>query len=344
MRKNKWFDIQLFAEGGEGGTADAGTAEQGVQSPSPADTQKDRVKELGIPERYRKTMQHAQSRNAVNVAGNAQPETEKQQTTTDTTEAKTDSQTAKKTIREMVKDDPELNAELQSMFKDRLRSAKDSEAKLNSLAPILDALGAKYRIDTSNLANLDIEALTKAVSNDDLYYEDKAEEMGVSVEHARELALQENTRKREEAARQADFIEQKRQEFNENLMNQADAFRNAHPELGLSRGWLDNEIRTNQTFARMLAPGVNLPVETAYYACYKDKLQQMQSQAVAQGVRREIANSIQAKQGRPKEAGTQGQASSLARFDYAHMSAAQRKEFLDYARRASARGEKVFLK
>ena len=80
--------------------------------------------------------------------------------------------------------DPEYNKQMQAVVQSRLRSAKGAEETLGKLTPTLELLARQHNLDP---ANIDYDALAKAISDDNAYYEDKALEMGISVETAKRL-------------------------------------------------------------------------------------------------------------------------------------------------------------
>lgn len=74
------------------------------------------------------------------------------------------------------------DARMSDTIQKRLKSSKETVDKYNALAPTLDLLGRKYGVDAS-----DINALNKAIEEDDSYYEDEALERGISVEQLKEI-------------------------------------------------------------------------------------------------------------------------------------------------------------
>ena len=66
--------------------------------------------------------------------------------------------------------------------KNRLKGQKETVEKYNALAPTLETLAKKYGVDAS-----DINALNKAIEEDDAYYEEEALEKGVTVEQLKQF-------------------------------------------------------------------------------------------------------------------------------------------------------------
>ena len=95
------------------------------------------------------------------------------------------------------------DAKMQDTIQKRLKGHKELEAKHTALQPVLDILAKKHGVDAS-----DIDALTKAIEEDDSYFEDEALEKGMTVKQLKEFKKIE----RENAAFKAQMEEQKRQE------------------------------------------------------------------------------------------------------------------------------------
>ncbi len=62
-----------------------------------------------------------------------------------------------------------FDAKMQDTIQKRLKGTKDTVDKYNALAPTLEMLSKKYGVEAS-----DIEALNKAIQEDDTYYEEEA--------------------------------------------------------------------------------------------------------------------------------------------------------------------------
>ena len=94
----------------------------------------------------------------------------------------------------------------------------------------------------------------------------------------------------------------------------------------------------NPMFVKLTAPHVGLSVEDAYMAMHHREL----TRAIAEGTRRELANSIRAGSARPAEHGRTAPAATVTTFDYRNADRAQRKAFKQEIYRAAARGEKIY--
>ena len=358
MEKNKWFWLQLFA--GEGGGAAGGTGASAAGGDSAGDgtvsgenglaAEDQRLRELGVPEeKLRKRAKRAPAKlpeGAVRTAPSQAQEqkaqeqvataetnpTEESTETTENTETKPNRMTW-----DEIKADPEYNKEIQAIVQSRLRSAKNAEESLAKLEPALEVLALQHGQDP---ANIDYEALAKAISDKKAFIEDKALEMGVSYSTAEQLVDDElgKARQRKTEQQEQENLEQQRlHEHFRGLEQQGEALKKVFPKFDL-RTELQNPV-----FARMVAPGHGImSVEDAYRAVHRKEIEAAQSQVIAQRTAQNISNAIQAGARRPDENGTSGQSASVTTFDYSKASTAQRNELKAKIRAAAARGEKLY--
>ena len=332
--KHKWLNLQLFAgEGaGDGGGEGAATGENSV------DAGHQRLLELGVPaDKIRKNRAYNLNTPATKTVEAGQKAAQEQQAEpaaaaeNPTEEKKTDGPTRMSWDEIMA--DPEYNKQMQAVVQSRLRNAKGAEEKLGKLTPALELLARKHGLDPENM---DYDALAKAVSDDNAYYEDKALEMGVPVETAKKIDQQERDTARQQRQEQQTLEQQKVQQHFMNLQEQAEAMKKVFPKFNLQK-----ELQ-NPVFVRMTAPNSGLSVEDAYYAVHRKEIMAAGMQVTAQKTAQQISNSIQAGSRRPNEAGTTGQAPSVTTFDYRNASPEQRKAFKDHIRSEAAQGRKVY--
>ena len=332
--KHKWLNLQLFAgEGaGDGGGEGAATGENSV------DAGHQRLLELGVPaDKIRKNRAYKLNTPASKPVEAGQEKAQEQQAEpaaaaeNPTEEKKTDGPTRMSWDEIMA--DPEYNKQMQAVVQSRLRNAKGAEESLGKLAPALELLARKHGLDPENM---DYDALAKAVSDDNAYYEDKALEMGVPVETAKKIDQQERDTARQQRQEQQTLEQQKVQQHFMRLQEQGEAMKQVFPNFDLRK-----ELQ-NPVFVRMTAPDSGLSVEDAYYAVHRREIMAAGMQVTAQKTAQQISNSIQAGSRRPNEAGTTGQAPSVTTFDYRNASPEQRKAFKDHIRSEAAQGRKVY--
>ena len=329
MLKDKWLNLQLFAgEGaGDGGGEGAATGESAV------DPGQQRLLELGVPaDKIRKNRAYKPSAtpakpDAQKQAAQNEPKQEQVAAANPTEEPKTEPN-ARMSWDEIMAD-PEYNKQMQAVVQSRLRSAKGAEETLGKLTPALELLARQHNLDP---ANIDYDALAKAISEDESYYEDKALQMGVSIETAKKMDQKERDDARQQREQARTLEEQKIQQHFAKLEQQAEAMKKVFPNFDLR-----TELQ-NPNFVRMTSPNVGISVEDAYYACHRKEIMQAGMQVAAQKTAQKISNDIQAGNRRPSENGTSGQAPSVTTFDYRNASPEQRA-----ALKARIRsGEKIY--
>lgn len=334
MTKTQWLNLQLFAgEGtGDGGEGAATTGENATVDAG------QRLRELGVPEdkirrRAKYAAKPAETTEKTEVKESEANENNEQVAAADNPAEENKTETPTRMSWEEIMADPEYNKQMQAVVQSRLKSAKSAEEILGKLTPALEVLARKHKLDP---AKIDYDALAKAISDDDGYYEDKALEMGVSVETAKKIDQQERDTARQQREEEQTLQEQKIRQHIVKLQQEGEAMKKVFPNFDLRK-----ELQ-NPAFARMTSPNVGISVEDAYYAVHRNELQTAAMQATAQKTAQKISNSIQAGSRRPVEAGATGQAPSVTTFDYSKASREQREAFKKDLRARLARGEKVY--
>lgn len=347
MAKNQWFWLQLFA--GEGAGASAGGEGSGdgtVSGENSLAAGDQRLRELGVPEdKLRKRAQRAKAkmpegavRTAPMQAQEPKPQeqvaTAEENPTEDNANAPSES-AQRKSWDEIKKEYAEdYQKETQDIVKKRLRSSKAADEALAKLTPALEVLARKYGQDP---ANPDYEALAKAIDDDDAYYEDKALELGVSLETAKRVDREERDTARQQREEEITMEQQRFDEHIRSLEQQGEALKKVFPNFNLS-----TELQ-NPVFARMTAPGTGImSVEDAYRAVHRKEIEAAQSQVIAQQTAQQISNAIKAGSRRPDENGISGRSPSVTTFNYSQASKEQRADLKRQIYAAAARGEKLY--
>ena len=292
------LNLQLFAEGaGDGGTAEG----SGVTAPA-AGVQKG-VKNPLADVKYGKQEETAPAAEVNQVAPDRNAEFEA-------------------LIKGQYKD--LYDAKMQDTIQKRLKGQKETVDKFNALAPTLELMASKYGVDAG-----DIEALNKAISEDDSYYEQEALEKGMTVQQLKEVKKME----RENAALKAQMEEAQRQENGKKLyaawMQQAEEAKKVYPSFDLKAEM------NNPKFLDLLRS--NIDVRTAYEVTHKDEIIAGAMQFTAKTVEQKVANKIAANGARPTENGMNSQGASLVKSDVSQLSKADRAEII----RRVQRGEKI---
>ena len=346
----KRINLQLFggegagAGAGDGGNSGEGSSTTGVTAAP--DAGEARLRELGVPESALAKHRESRMRKAA-YSGKAQPaaQTEKQDTAQQVSAAENNdkpdnegSQTTEETgaatetparlTWDQIMADPEYNAKMQETVQARVKKSRDAENTLSKLKPALEVLCSRHGLD---MDNLDADALTKAITDDNVYYEDKAAEMGVSVETAKKIDQSEREAARRQVETQNAIEQQKIAEHFNSLQRQGEEMKKVFPNFDLMA-----ELN-NPVFARMTSPNGGVSVEDAYYAVHRKEIQSAAMQATAQKTAEQMSAAIRSNQSRPVENGTKVQAPSANTFDYAHASREQREEL----KRRIRSGEKI---
>ena len=328
MYNHKWLDLQLFAEGDGGGEG----AATGVEAVDPG---QQRLLELGVPaDKIRNRAKKSPAKvpeGAVSSPTNEQ-KTEEQVAAAEPTEEKKPDAPTRMSWEDIMKD-PEYNKQMQAVVQSRLRSAKGAEETLQKMASAFEVLARKHGLDPNNI---DYDALAKKIDDDEQYYEDKALEMGVSIDEARKLDQKQRNEIRQQRQEAITLEQKKIQDHLMSLKRQAEELKKVFPKFDLL-----TELK-NPTFARITAPNSGLSLEDAYYAIHRRELQTAAMHATAQATRQQISNAIQANGRRPQENGTSGQAPSVTHFDYSKASKEQRQALKDFIKSEAAQGRKVY--
>ena len=294
------LNLQLFAEGaGDGGTAEG----QGV------------TEAAALPQ-----TKGEKNNPLANVKYGIQedaPAAEVQQTATPDRNAEFE-----KLIKGEYKD--LYDARVQDTIQKRLRGQKEIVDKYNALAPTLEMLASKYGVDAT-----DIEALNKAIEEDNSFYEEEALEKGMTVQQLKEVRKME----RENAQLKAQMQEAQRQENGKKLyaawMQQAEDAKKVYPSFDL-RTEMDNP-----QFVNLLRS--NIDVRTAYEVLHKDEIIPAAMQFTAKTVESKLAKKIAANGARPSENGMSAQSAAVIKSDVSQLSKADRAEII----RRVQRGEKI---
>ncbi len=216
------------------------------------------------------------------------------------------------------------DAKMQDTIQKRLKGQKDIVDKFNALNPTLNLLASKYGVDAG-----DIEALNKAISEDDSYYEQEALDKGMTVQQLKEIKKME----RENADLKAQMEEAQRQENGKKLyaawMQQAEEAKKVYPSFDI------RAEMNNPKFVDLLRS--NIDVRTAYEVLHKDEIIPAAMQFTAQTVESKLAKKIASNGARPSENGMSSQSAAVVKSDVSQLSKEDRAEII----RRVQRGEKI---
>ncbi len=342
------MNLQYFAEGGDGGAgaAEGGAAEAAapaVQAPALRPAQERLARRSGAlkskaaggeklpqPPAGGSPLKEGASGSESDPA-----EAEKHQEPAKEPKAEKTPEERRRAFGEMVQG--EYSDVFQEMMQRAIDKATENIRQNPQVARLTQALANAYGVDTDDMDGL-IEAVENGRVKDEKYYEELAQQRGVSVKTARELDKMEsdlkrsNTRNAQLQAMQQEATRQQRvSQIQAQWEAQAAQLKTQYPDFELQ------EVLANEQVADLMRRGVSLP--DAYRAAYFDHIMQQATAQTAQKVEQGVAARIQQRAGRPGENGTRPGGAVTTHVDVASMS---RRQLEDLERRAR-RGEKITL-
>lgn len=309
------LNLQLFGEGGGEGAAPASSGAEGTQAVSQLATG---GKSRGALSDVKYGIQEGRTEEADASKGAKAPKVE---TTVDRNAA----------FEQMIKGEykEQFNARMQEALNKRFKNSDAVAERQKKLNPILEVLGNKYGVDISDIDNMDLDKLNKAIMEDDTYFEQEALEKGVPVETLKELKRMEAENKAMKEAMEARQKQEQNRKAYEELVRQSAAVKQTYPGFDLK-----TEMN-NPNFGRLIAAGID--AKTAYEVVHKDEIQPAMAQYMVQKTAEKISNQIQSGQRRVSENGANSQSTPVVKTDVTKLTRADREEI---ARRV-ARGEKI---
>ncbi len=316
MLKLKWLNLQLFGEGGDGGSSAGGEGEGGnpgenmdVANDIPAH----------IPERARKMYEKAMAKTR---PSSSQP----------TTQAEAEVQpTEHVAYTDLIKSDEykeEHKAYMDKAIGDRLKKYKGLEESSKKMSDALSIVATKYGLDVT--ADNFLDTLSQKISEDTSYYEDYAMEHDISTKEAKEIL----DLRREVAQNKAIKAEAERQQrMNEQLTllrQSAERTKAVYPSFDL-----DVEMQ-NERF-RTLCAATQGDTLAAYRAVHHDEIMRAQGMAASRAAQQQMANTVAANKSRPLENGLSSQASAVVQTDWSKASLADIRKYADEQRRLKSR-------
>lgn len=307
------FDLQLFAEGGDGtgtgagaaeGTGEAAAAEKAAAAPAQGKGREAAAAEVD------EMLSPAEEPGVEEDAA----EGEEQDGAAD--KSGTDPEAHRKAFGELMRG--EYNREFGEMIVQATQKAYDSI--LNEQGPvgrILNTLGQKY-----GTAPGDYEALAAAVEGgvvkDDAYYEDMAMKKGISVQLAKEMDALESENAKHRAAEQQRAEAAKMEAIQQEWDAAAERIRAEDPGFDIKTALADPD------FAQMLKLGVKM--EDAYKARYFDDIMARRTTQTAKTVEKGVEARIRQRGARPAENGTNPGGAAVLKTDVSKLTPAQCEE------------------
>ncbi len=307
MRNKLLLNLQLFADGGDGGSAGEGTVggeSTGVDIPS------------AVPARARERYQKAVTKNTPT------------EPTVQTTTEQNPSEGEKKSYADLIKSDEykdEHNAYMKKTIEDRMKKYKGIETQNSTMLGLLETVASKYGVDSASESFL--ADLAKKIEEDDSYYENYAMEHDISPEEARKMVTLERKVKAAEAREQEMQNQEAKRQQMQVLLSNAERTKQRFPEFNL------NAEMQNEKFRRLCAVN-NGDTTAAYMACHWEQLVPGMVQTASQQIAAQTAQAVAANKARPTENGVSGQAAAVqTQQDFRNMSLEQLRAYAAEQRR-----------
>nr|DAX63405.1 MAG TPA: hypothetical protein [Caudoviricetes sp.] len=291
----KKIDLQLFADAGSapaaagqttGETPDASVLSEPGKKPSTAGRKKEEAENVEV--RYGK-----QDHKDVQSDGQAST---KEENGNDVP------------FSELVKSDKykaEYQQAIENVLNQRLKKYKGIENQLESIKPILEMAGSKYGLDPAS--DDFINNLSKAMNDDNSFYENYAIEHGCSVEEAKrvinlERQVADLERQKERRERQEEY-----ERGWKRVLEQSESTKQQFPNFDL-----EHEMQ-NEKFAKLVALGVD--TTAAFIATNHSKIIPATVQVATEKAMQQTANAVQANKSRPVENGLASQNAVVVKDD-----------------------------
>lgn len=191
------------------------------------------------------------------------------------------------------------------------RRFRDVNTKIGSMQPIIDMLDTRYGTKG------DMAKLATAIENDRAYWQDAADQAGMSVEQYQTMqklqrqndqlrAAQENQQRQWLAQRQYAQWEQ-----------EAETMKQKYPDFDLE------QATANDMFLYLLKSG-NYPMEQAYKAAFAEQI----AAKAAAGAEKAVVDNIKARGARPAEAGANPTPAFVVKDDVSKLSGKEVRDIL----------------
>lgn len=299
-----WLYLQLFGEGGEGGASAAGEGQTG----EPAS---DAAKQDG--------------RNPLeNVVYGKQAEAQNpavQETKEDTKDRSAQYKQFKKDFKDL------YDADVQSIVQGRLRNAKETKERLDSVQPLLGMLKNRYGLETDN-----VDDIINALEDDESFIEAEAMKHGMDTQTYRQMSKlqRENTMLSEKMSQ----IQQQKEadRIFQNMLAESEQLKTIYPAFDL-----EAELQ-NERFVNLIkAPTIDL--RTAYEVVHKDEIMPAVMQVAAQKTEDRVLSAVRANRQRPVEGTSAKNSAVTVKSDPSTWTNAD----LNEVSRRVQRGEKIKL-
>lgn len=214
--------------------------------------------------------------------------------------------------------------ETQKMINRRFKQTKNLEKQIESQQPLIDILSQRYGVADGN-----VDSIIKAIEDDTSYWENAADEAGMTVEQYKRIQKLERENKaliqQQQMQRQNAMVDAQMKQW----MQEADVLKQQYPNFNL-----EAEL-TNQDFTRMITSGV--PISQAFKVLHMDEIMENTVKATTETTKKNVVDNIRARGNRPTENGLSSQNGISVHSDVTKLTRQEREEL---ALRA-IRGEQI---
>lgn len=311
------MDLRLFGEGaGAAAGGEGAGASTGETQAAPVYTR------AGKTSGDTSNVLYGKQPSAQGSTGTGTPDAGERATTIQSTSDSKEARASR--YREMIEGEfkDEYTSDFQQKFNQRFRDYKSLQERVDGYQPIVDVLAQRY-------GESDPAKLAEAINADTVYWQEAADEAGMTVENFREMQRLK--------AREAQFMEQEKRQRGEEAANaqiqkwyqEAETVKAKYPGFDLNA-----EIK-DRNFQALLKSGT--PMELAYKVMHMDEMMNSAVQTTAATTEAKVIANVKAKGARPAEGGASSQAAAIVKDDVHKLTKADRANI---ARRV-ARGEEI---
>lgn len=205
----------------------------------------------------------------------------------------------------------------------RIKQAND---RISAYEPLMELLGAKYGVSDAS----DVNAVIKAIEDDNSFFEEEASEKGMTVEEYKAMRAIERENAALKKWREEKTAEENRDRQYVKWFWQAEDTKKAYPDFDLQA-----ELQ-NPQFAELLQ-NTNITMRGAYEAVHHSEMMEAAVRQTNTRTKDDVAKSIIAGAKRPTENGVSASPAAPHVTDVSKMTADERHELI----RRAARGEKI---
>lgn len=320
MLKKLLLNLQLFADGGDGG-GDGGSAPEGTGEALGGENTGEMQIPASIPEKARKYYQKAMEKHSGSTTDVKTQKSDNGQPTND------QGTTEKLSYAELIKSDEykeDHKAYMDKTISDRLKKYKGIEENNEKYKSLLDTVAQKYGVNPNddNFA----EVLKEKIDADDSYYENYAMEHNISTDEARRIVSVERKAAQFDAHQEE---EAKREQMRQHIMTlrqNAEKTKAQFPEFDLETEMQDERFRR-------LCAANNGDTTAAYMACHWNEIIPATVQRASKQIASQTAQAVASNKARPIENGISSQAPSVVHNDFRNMNLQQIREYAEEQRR-----------